>query len=138
MIAWTVDPKKQDKQQTVDSDAEGSDSDNYPLKTRGRKATPDRASAISQLGADIKTGLAALGHGFGQRSNTSSYNSKMEDLLKMNTQLLQSNREQTEQLLKLSAATVELLSKLVDQQKWIKINFIMSQGYFLLIKAWLS
>jgi len=98
------------------ADSDTDDQSQRPVRARSRRntGTPDRNTALALLGSEIKEGLQSLGASLS--GGSSSSNPKIEKLLNINTELLQENRNQTEQLLKLSSATVELLSKLVDRQ----------------------
>ena len=98
------------------ADSDTDDQSQRPVRARSRRntGTPDRNTALALLGSEIKEGLQSLGASLS--GGSSSSNPKIEQLLDINTELLQENRNQTEQLLKLSSATVELLSKLVDRQ----------------------
>ena len=99
------------------ADSDSDDPSPHPARACSRRntGTPDRNTALALLGSEIKEGLQPLGSSL-SGSGSSTGNTKTEQLLNINTELLQENRNQTEQLLKLSSATVEPLSKLVDRQ----------------------
>ena len=106
--------EKDISEKIVDEDLEDTPITNRSSRRRG--GTPDRQSAIRDLGAELKEGLVSIGEGLVASKKSTESDAKLEQFLSLNTQLLQENRAQTQELLKLSAVTVELLKKFVDKQ----------------------
>ena len=78
-----------------------------PKKANRQRVTPERAdrtSAIMCLGDSIKEGLTCLGASFGNESGGST---NMDRLLAVHTELLQENKAQTAELLKLAKSALD-------------------------------
>lgn len=92
--------------------SDGNDSDEEPQnvlrKVRRQGITPDRNSAICGLGDSIKEGLNTLGAGLGRMGNAPAGGANnLERLLTLHTELLQENKSQTAELLKLASSAFD-------------------------------